>query len=171
MPNLNAIDKPAKEFADARSVLVARVQELNEIIDQAKRRLLPSIKHAVVAARDRQGKLKAAIQEHPDLFVKPRTVILYGIKLGMQKFKDALDWDDDDHVSKLIRKHFPEQAETLIKTTDKPVKTALSNLTLAELKKLGINTIPGGDEVVIKPADSDIDKLVDKMLEEEKEGD
>lgn len=106
------------------------------------------------------------------MFDTPRTVVFYGIKVGLQKGKGAIEWDDDAQVVKLIEKHFPEQADVLIKTTKKPVKKALAQLTVAELKKLGIVVEETGDQVVIKSTDSEIDKLVNALLKEDeiKEG-
>ncbi|HNW37160.1 MAG TPA: hypothetical protein PKM25_19620, partial [Candidatus Ozemobacteraceae bacterium] len=70
-------------------------------------------------------------------------------------------------VVKLIRKHFPEQVDVLVKITEKPVQSALNQLTVGDLKKLGVSVSEGGDEALIKPTDTDIDKLVAKLLEDE----
>ena len=35
--------------------------------------------------------LKAAIEQAPGLFVKPRTIVLHGLKLGYQKGKGKID--------------------------------------------------------------------------------
>lgn len=67
---------------------------------------------------------------------------------------------------RLIKKYFPDQADVLITTTEKPVKEALNGLTAAELKKLGISVINGDEAIFIKPADSAVDKLVDALLKE-----
>jgi len=167
--NLGEIEKQTKEYSDARATLAGRVGELNEAIDALKRRALPLIKHAVAAAMEKKSRLEAGIQGKPELFRSPRTVVLFGIKIGMQKVRTGIGWEEDDQVVKLIRKHFPEQAETLIKTKETPVKSALNLLTVAELKKVGVSVTEGGDQVVIKATDTEVDKLVAKLLEEEKE--
>jgi hypothetical protein len=92
-----------------------------------------------------------------------------GIRVGFAKQKGKVEWDDEDQVVKLIDKHFPEQAETLTKVKRTPVKGALVNLTAAELKKIGCRITESGDVVVIKPQDSEVEKLVDKMLATEVE--
>ena len=63
-----------------------------------------------------------------------------------------------------IKKHLPEQADVLIRTKEAPVKEALAQLTAAELKKIGVTIEDAGDTVVIKPVDSEVDKLVDALL-------
>lgn len=164
--SLDIIQQLTRDFADAREILSNRVQNLNDEIDAAKRRLLPGIKKAVDAAKERKEALRAAIEQNPTLFVSPRTMVFFGVKVGMQKGKGKIEWEDADQVVKLIKKHLPEKADTLVKTTEKPIKKAISNLSVADLKKLGITVAESGDTVVIAPTDSDVDKIVSALLEE-----
>lgn len=163
---LQEIEKLTKDYADAREALAQRVQGLEDEINTLKRKALPFIRKSVEATAQRKAKLAVAIDESPELFMDPRTVTFHGIKVGLQKGKGKIEWVDDEQVVKLIRKHFPEQADLLIKTTDKPVKKALTQLTVAELKKLGIEVEETGDQVVIKSTDSEIDKLVNALLKD-----
>ena len=165
--DIGTIEKMTKDYADARATLSGRVTEMKEAIDLIKRRYLPLIKHAVNAALERKSKLQGEIENNPQLFEKPRTLVLHGIRVGFQKQRAGMEWNDDAAVVKLIRKHFPEQVDVLVKTTEKPVKTALNQLTVSDLKKLGVSVSEGADEPVIKPTDTDVDKLVAKMLEDE----
>jgi hypothetical protein len=86
--------------------------------------------------------------------------------LGYQKGKGKIDWEDPDQVVRLIKKHFPEQADVLIATSEKPVKEALNGLSAAELKKIGVSVVEGGEVIFIKPTDSAVDKMVDALLKE-----
>jgi hypothetical protein len=101
--------------------------------------------------------------------VKPRTVILHGIKVGYRKATGKIEFDDAEQVVKLIRKHFPDQFDVLVKVEETPVKKALANLTAAELKKLGIEVSDSGDEVEIRDTASDVDKLVSALLKDYEE--
>ncbi len=165
--DIGTIEKMTKDYADARGTLTGRVTEVNDAIDLIKRRYLPLIKHAVNTAMERKSKLQGEIENNPQLFKKPRTLVLHGIKVGFQKQRSGMDWNDDSSVVKLIRKHFPEQVDVLVKITEKPVQSALNQLTVGDLKKLGVSVSEGGDEALIKPTDTDIDKLVAKLLEDE----
>ncbi|HNV72185.1 MAG TPA: hypothetical protein PKO06_20930, partial [Candidatus Ozemobacteraceae bacterium] len=133
--DLGQLDKMTRDFADARATLEGRVTELNDAIDTIKRKYLPLIKHAVTTALDRKSKLEGEIEKNPQLFVKPRMLILHGIKIGLQKTRDGLAWEDDDQVVKLIKKHFSDQVETLVKVKETPVKQALAQLSVADLRK------------------------------------
>ena len=169
MATMEKIEKLTRNYADARERLAETVQALEDKIEAIKRQYLPGIKIQVGIAAQEKADLKAAIEDGKELFVRPRTVIISGIKVGLEKGKGRIDWDDNDTVVRLIEKHFSDQAEVLIQTKKKPVKKALANLSAAELKKLGIQVEDTGDQVVIKPTDSQIEKLVDKLLKEKDE--
>lgn len=169
MATIDILQKKTRLYADARLVLADIVRALHDQIEAAKRELLPQIKKAVARAKDCESELKAEIEESPELFTKPRSLVIHGIKIGYQKGKGKLDFDDADQVVRLIKKHFPEQADILVNTTEKPAKDALAQLTVAELKKLGITVEETGDVVFVKDTTSDVDKLVKALLKDEEE--
>jgi hypothetical protein len=167
MPTLSEIDKLTKTFSEARQMLADRVRGLEDEIQAIKRKRLPTIKTSVNAVMIRQAELKAALDESKALFVKPKTIILHGIKIGFQKAKGKISWADDAQVVRLIKKHLPDQADVLIKITEKPIKDALINLPAADLKKIGVTVEETGDQTVIKSTDGEVDKFVDALLKDE----
>lgn len=164
---MEKIEKLTKDYSDSRQVLIDRVRELEGKITGIKKAALPLIRRAVEIVANKYTLLKEAIEESRELFAKPRTRLLWGTKVGMQKAKGKLVWESEDDVVRLIKKHFPEQADVLIKTKEIPSRDALANLSVADLKKLGVRVMDDTDEVVIKPTDSDVDKLVDVLLEDD----
>ena len=90
--------------------------------------------------------------------------MLHGLKLGYQKGKGKIEWEDDDQVVKLIRRHFPDQFDVLIKTAERPIKDALASLTAAELRKIGVTVEETGDVVFVKDSTGNVDKLVKALL-------
>lgn len=171
MPTLAEIEKLTKDYADARDNLSATVCALEEKVETLKRQYLPGIKRQVASAAEKRLALKNAIEDSQDLFIKPRTIIMHGIKVGFQKGKGKIEFDksEADRIVKLIEKYFPERADDLIETKKTPIKKALNRLTVQELKKLGVQVDDTGDMVVIKPTDSQIEKLVDRLLKEKDE--
>jgi hypothetical protein len=153
---LNEIDALTKKYADTRGALTDIVAALKFEQEQVLRNYLARIKGLVKEGKEREAALRAAIEASPELFAKPRTLILHGIKVGFRKAS-----------GKLIRKHFPEKFDVLVKTEETPVKKALGTLSAAELKKLGIEVSDTGDVVEIKDTTSDVDKLVKALLKEE----
>lgn len=164
MTQLTDIEPSAKAYAEARAKVAEIVTQLNDGIEALKRSHMPALKRAITRAAEKHDQLKQLIEANPALFVKPRTVIYHGVKIGLKQGSGGITFDDADQVVRLIKKHFPEQADVLVITTEKPSKDALRNLTVAELKKVGCNAVEAGDQVVIKPTDSEVDKLVDTLL-------
>lgn len=169
--SIEQIEFLTKAHAQDRELLAARVQALHDELETIKRRKLPGIKGALSVAKDSRLKLEAAIKSERALFDRPRTRVFHGIKVGLQKAKGKLSFSSAEQVVALIRKHFAEQFDALVKVTEKPVKSALMNLPASDLKKLGCTVERTGDEVVIDPTDSDIDKLVDALLDEKSSDD
>jgi len=169
MATLTDIEKLTKDFADARGRLVNTVSTLQDKIETLKRQYMPGIKLQVSIALEKKSVLSAAVEASPALFVKPRTVIMHGVKVGLEKGKGKIEWEDDAMVVRLIEKHFPDQAEVLIQTKKKPLKKAIANLSVAELKRIGVVVQETDDTVVIRPVDSDVDKLVNALLKDDED--
>jgi hypothetical protein len=164
--SMKNIENLARDLSDARSSLNERVTAYQDELERVKRRLLPGIKRAAEAGAQARDRLQAEIERVPHLFSKPRSVILHGIRVGYQKAKGSIEWDDADKVVALIRKHLPDQVDVLVKVEEKPVKSALAQLSAADLKRLGVTVVESGDEVLIKPVDGEIEKLVDALLKD-----
>lgn len=169
MTPLMKIDEMAKELAAARALLSERLTGLDDEVRQARNRRLPGIRAALARAKAAQADLRSLVDANRGEFGKPRTRVLHGIKVGLQKAKGVVKFLDAAKVVELIKKHFEEQADVLIKTKETPVKAALQQLTAADLKKLGVTVEDTGDEIVIAPVDSDLDKLIDALLDEGKD--
>ena len=167
MATLSEIEKLAKEFSEARELLKDRWELLEQNIIEAKRKMRPGILRAAEAAAAKKQILFDAITESKEHFVRPKTVIFYGVRLGYQKAKGEIVWEDEGQVIRLIKKHFPDEVETLIKIKETVLKNALAQKSAADLKKIGVTVVETGDEVFIKPTDSEIDKLINALLKDE----
>lgn len=164
MPTLEDIANLCRTLAAARDQLGREVAAAQAEIDKIKADHM-----AVITARSRDvadvyDALHDAVETSPGLFAKPKSQILYGIKVGYTKGRGKITWKDSDQVIALIRKHLPEQAELLITTKEAPVKSALNGLSAADLRRIGVTVVEAGDQVVIAPQDSDLDKLVAAIL-------
>lgn len=166
MATLNEIDGKTKLFADARTRLADQVRMLNDAVETAKRKHMPLIKEHLGRCAQHSSDLQALIAASPELFVKPRSQVLHGVKVGFQKMPGVIAWASLDALVKRVRAHFPKQFDVLIKTTYKPVKKALQQLPATDLKKIGCTVSADSDEVLIKDTNSDVDKLVDALLKE-----
>ncbi len=161
---LEQISKLSEVHAQARSLLAERVTALVDAQAYLRREHMAGIKRALARAAETEAKLRALVEDHPECFLKPRTQVLSGIKVGYAKGKGAISFDDADSVVTRIKKHLPEQADVLIRTKEEPVKDALAQLSAADLKKIGVTVSQAGDKSVVKAVDGEVDKLVDALL-------
>lgn len=164
MATLTDIENHARLYAAHREKLSTVVADLNTALEALKRQRLPAIRRALDHAAQTEGELRELIAAAPHLFVKPRTVIFHGVKIGYAKGKGAIEWGDPEQVIRLIRRHLPDQAEALIVTRETPAKAALANLSVADLKRIGCAVTESGDEIVLRATDSALDKMVDALL-------
>ena len=163
---LQQIENATKSYADARETLTERMGWLQNELEKVRRKHLKGIKRAVRSCGDAHAKLNTLIEENADLFQKPRTKTISGIRIGITKSKGEVVINDNDKTCALIQQKLPEQACYLIRTSSRPIKTALVKLSARELQKIGVEIKQTGDQVSIKPTDSHVDKLVNALLAE-----
>lgn len=164
--SIDHIDALAKTYADRHQAVADSVRRLHAVIAKAKASRLPIIQTKVAAARAAKAALVAAIEANPESFRSPKTRVLHGVRVGYAKAKGKVVIDDADTVIARIRKHLPKLITKLITVKETPKKTALAELTAAQLKKLGVTVEDAGDKVIVAPTDSEIDKLVDALMSE-----
>ncbi len=164
--SLAEIDTLAKRYAKARETLSKRVGELEAEVAALQRKHMAGIKEAAANAATIGAELRNTVEAAPHLFEKPKTFTLHGITVGFRKGAGKLNWEDDAKVVALIRKHLPDQADLLVIVEEKPSADALKNLDARDLAKLGVRMEGTGEMVVVKSADTAVDKLVAKILKE-----
>lgn len=163
--NMQDIEKLASYYANARDELNGRVQLMQAEMEKVKAEHLPRVRQLVRTIAANRSKLHTAIDQHPELFEKPKTVVVHGMRIGYMKQRGRVEIDDEEAVIDRVRKLLPEeQAELLIRVRESVDKNAVADLTVADLKRLGITVTADQDVVVIKPIDGEIDKLVKALL-------
>jgi phage host-nuclease inhibitor protein Gam len=163
---IEQIEQLTRAYADRRAVLAERVRQLHELLDRLKRRRIAGIKAALSETAEAENVLRFAIRDSNGTFEKPRTHVFHGVKVGFRKGPGGLTWEDSGQVCKLIKRHLADAADTLIKTTETPIKSALKALPAASLAKVGVEIVDAADQVVVEPVDDEVDKLVAALLDE-----
>lgn len=165
--SMETIEQLTKAFSAARDRLAEAVMELEREIEILKARHMPAIRAHVRQLAREQDELRSAIEDDPKLWSgKRRTVVIAGIRVGLAKGKGKIVWQDSDRVVAAIHRAFPDQAMTLVRVREEPNRKALANLTVAELRRIGCEIEDSDDQVVIKPTDTAVDKLVDALLKD-----
>lgn len=163
---LGRIDDLTEVYAGVYNALSAEMIELNTLMEALKAKRLPVLRELVADAKAAKAALSDAIAAVPEQFVKPRTRQLHGFKVGLRKLEGKIVFSDEEKSIKLIEKHFADQFDVLIATTQSIVKDAAAQLPAADLKRIGGEITDSIDEVVIKSATGDVEKLVDALIKE-----
>lgn len=166
MSTLKDIESRTREYAVAYEHLSSTVEDLESTIRELKRSCMPAIKRAAERAAYAKQQLRLEIEAGRSLFEKPRTRLMHGVKIGLQKGKGEIDVPNCAKTIELIRRHLADQADALIKVQETPIKKALANLPAADLKRIGVTVIETGDQVVISIAGTDVERLVDALLDD-----
>lgn len=167
MATMAEIQQLTQEYAEARAFLAGVITELQAELERVKHPVLPVIRKAVGKTGEAHSKLKAALEDSPELFTKPKTQTIDGVRVGYMKQKGKVEISDEEKTIARIRKLLPkDQAELLISVKESVHKPSVADLSAADLKRLGITITADEDAVVIKPVDTEVDKLVDALLKE-----
>lgn len=158
------IESATNSFSVAHADLADTVRELESALAQVKAQFMRQLRKDVAKAADKRSALRALLARAPHLFEKPRTLVINGIKVGYQKGKGGIEFDDAEAVVARICKLFPDD-ESLLNVKRTPNKDALAQLSVADLKRLGCSVKATGDEIVIKPT-NDVDKIVNALLKD-----
>ncbi len=102
----------------------------------------------------------------PNLFIRPRSLEVDGVKAGYKKEPDALDWDSDAEVIARIKALRADLAPVLIRTSESLVIDALAQCDADLMRLLGIRTITGADRRYIVINDNDAEKLAKIVIKD-----
>lgn len=164
MATVREIEELAARFSKQREALVGVMTSFREEANAIERKYFPRLRRLVVSVKEIEAELLGAIEQSPEHFDRPRSVIFHGIKLGYRKGAGKLEMADADRTVTLIRKHLPDQADVLIETKERPVKAALLQLDVAQLKRIGCTVEDTSDIAFAKPIDGDVEKALKALL-------
>lgn len=165
-PAILPIEAAASHYAIARRALAKRVADFEAAVARLRSLHVGDITQLAADAKEHQDKLETLIKANRGLFEERRTIVFHGIKLGLQKGKGKVEFTDADKVVERIRARYGADAELFLDVTVTPRKNALLTLDADTLKKLGVTITGTGDQVVIKGADAEVEKIVARILAE-----
>ena len=165
---LEGIAGLCKSYAAARERLADTTEAIRADQRQALRRRLRGLKARVAEVSVARDRLREAIEDNPELFERPRTRALEGIKVGYRKQPGRIECDEERVIAR-IRKLHPDREADLVRVRESLVRSALKNLDAKTLASIGVTVVQVDDQIVIAAADDDLDKLVDALLSDEEE--
>lgn len=170
MTTLADIQKRAAALSAYRDKLSALFLTLQNGLDTVKNGALPEIKRVARQVAKEHNELVDEIKAHPELFEKPRSYVVDGIKFGLQSAQGSLEWEDDEKVCERIfalaaAGDIPaDQVDLLVTVSKKPVASAVRQLAPAIQRRIGVRLEGDGDQPLIKSVDSTIEKAVTSVI-------
>lgn len=159
------VNQLAEEFFSDTAELAGHVEKVQKARRKAAKPLMPKLQRLAARTLARKEALRAEVAAHPELWAKPRTRELGGVKVGFRNLPDSIDINAESAIP-LIREKLPGQAKLLIVKTEKLNMKAVKALEATQLSKIGGVVVAGGEAVVAAIAKSDVDKLVEALTED-----
>ena len=156
----------ARAFAAARATTEALAEDIKALQRKALRSRLRALRTRIAEQAASEEALRAAICARPDLFIKPRTVAVDGIRFGFRKQPGSVEVGDEARAIGRLRERFPSRAEALIRVRETLDRAALRKLPAAELAQIGVTMEKATDEVTIAAASGDLDRVVAALLDD-----
>ncbi len=168
-PTMIEIREAAQRLAAAHRLSIACASslshDLNEAITPIYKRHVGALDAAAAEEAEARAELQQLIDAAPQLFQRPRSIQIDGVKCGFRKDADGLDFDDEDAVIKRIRA-LPDLADmsaVLVRTVDALNINALDSLDGNQLRRIGVRRVSGIDQSFISFVDSEVDKLTKSL--------
>lgn len=166
--SMKEIELLAERYAVKYRELESTVQALEDEARAVKRKFMARVRQLAEESACNKAAVLSAVAAAPGLFEKPRTRLLAGVKVGMQKRRGQVVIEDEAATIRRIRQLLPaEQAELLVRVREDVYKQAVYDLSAGDLKRLGIKIANDTDEPIVKIAGEDIEGLVDSLLTDE----
>jgi len=171
MPNSTAatdhIDQIAAAYASAVESRRALQGGVRRALMALTAQYAPDLRACVAAEADARAALLAAVEQRPELFERPRSRTVSGVKFGWQSGKPSITIPDEADTIARIRRYLPqEQVDLLIRVKEQLHKPSVLDLTAGDLRRLRIQQVPAEDKPFARPVADATDKLVDLLLDE-----
>lgn len=161
---LDEITRLCRVYADARNRLADLVDGVKEERRRAVRARIRSIRSGTAAVAAAKSNLEQALRDGKPLFDRPRTRALEEVVVGWRKLPGRLEIPDEERtIAKMERNPALASLVQVKKTID---KAALRHLDARTLAAVGASLTDTTDDVVIKVAHGDVDKLVEALLDD-----
>lgn len=162
------VEQKTKNYSEQYSELNSLISDMEKEVKEVHDKYRKQIKSGITKLKASSEQLRNTIEANKEFFDKPKTQTWFGIRVGYGKGKGKKEFDNEVTI-KLIKKFFPDKADSLIKITEKVISKALDSLSVTELKKIGVEIEAAGDEIVIRHVDNEIEKIIDKILSSSKD--
>lgn len=159
-----AAERLANAHNDTTGCAALMQAEIKSAIAPILERYKATLDRYAAAEAEAHQALAALLIAAPQLFVKPRSLSVDGVRCGYIKTPDTVDWSDDAEVIARIKAIRPDLAPVLIRTQESLVVDALGGVDAKDLISFGVRTITGADNHFITVGDNDAEKLTKLVI-------
>lgn len=168
---LSKIEDATCDYAAAHAILIDRVEDLarkikplHEKIEALKADLLPGIRRSMESDGSKKADLEKLILAAPSYFKEPRTLLFYGVKVGLRTSNGSVVIADEKKTIALIKEHFEKpMVDLLVKTEETPIKSTIRNLSAENMGKIAVQLVDVGADKPVVSVDGD--EALEKELE------
>ena len=164
-PTLADVERLAARFARRRAELGGCVREVQAAIDAARDAGRPTLLRRTRAAAAARDELEAALAAAPELFRRPRTRLLSGIRVGWRRPPARVEIPDEQHTVTAIRRRFGASSGQYLREKVSVARGAVRGLPARVLAALGVTVTEPDDAPTVVPADSDLERTAAALLE------
>jgi hypothetical protein len=144
------IEAACKRAAEAAEDLSGAITDLRAAIEPSIARALPRIRAALVQHRASRKAVADLVEQHRDLFDRPRTRIYHGVKVGLQGLPPKLMLEDTGiALINRIDRELPESASMLAPARREVSLAAVKLLDDFQLARIGGVRVEGETRVVV----------------------
>ncbi len=165
---MEEIVERARHMATANEGMEVLAREADAAIAKVRSRYTQRLRRRLGGYLLARKQLIALVEKHPELFTRPKTRVIEGVKVGLrkQKGKTVLPKDTDALVDKIMNLYSDEEIARLLEHKYTPVKKALGELSARELKALGIEVVDATDAPIADIVQGDVESLVNELIKE-----
>lgn len=167
---LTDIRQAAQRLAEARRDSIARAKALESAISEAITPIYAAHRPGIDLAAEEEAEANADLMDMvraaPQLFKRPRSMTVDGVKAGYRKEEDGLTWEDEAQVIACIRAlpDLADLAPVLIRTAESLNVLALGELNAQQRRMVGISLVQGVDKPFVTFVENDVEKMVKNIL-------
>lgn len=138
--------------------------EIKADTEELRKKYLARIRRVMSQVTARHADLYREIAENKDLFQKPRTQVIEGIRVGLSRGKGRLEVPNEEQTIAAIEEHLPKQAKFLIRIEKSLIVSAAKKLPPETLDLIGAEIVGKEDTVVIEEVEAQINKILSSLI-------
>jgi hypothetical protein len=167
----------AKLVSETRDRLGDLARAYDKALAAVRDEHTPGVKTVIEELRGQYDALLDLVRAAPDLFVRPKSIELSGLKLGFRRNKGRVEFADPAKLERRLRALqglkviSKDTVEGIVTVKVKVSKAALAKLDGNILKRLGVDVVAGQDGPFAQPVDGEIDRLVKLLFAQDDEDD